>query len=50
MDIGRASIHFVNLSMVAGGKALGRLFEWPNQVEPLDHEGPCDGDHVEHLG
>ena len=32
------------------GEALGRLFEWPNQVEPLDHEGPRDGDHLERLG
>ena len=26
------------------------LFEWPNQIEPPDHEGPCDGDHLECLG
>ena len=32
------------------GEALGCFFEWPNQVEPLDHEGPCDGDHLECLG
>ena len=32
------------------GEALGCLSEWPNQVEPPDHEGPCDGDHLEHLG
>ena len=32
------------------GEAPGRLFEWPNQVEPLDREGPCDGDHLERLG
>ena len=32
------------------GKAPERLFEWPNQVEPLDHEGPRDGDHLECLG
>ena len=32
------------------GVALGRLFERPNQVEPLDHKGPHDGDHLECLG
>ena len=32
------------------GEAPERLFEWPNQVEPLDHEGPRDGDHLESLG
>ena len=32
------------------GEAPGRLFEWPNQVEPLDREGPHDGDHLERLG
>ena len=32
------------------GEAPGRLFEWPNQVEPPDREGPCDGDHLESLG
>ena len=32
------------------GVDLGRLFERPNQIEPLDHEGPCDGDHLECLG
>ena len=32
------------------GEALGRLFEWPNQVEPPDCEGPRDGDHLERLG
>ena len=32
------------------GEALGRLFEWPNQVEPPDREGPHDGDHLECLG
>ena len=32
------------------GKAPGHLFEWSNQVEPLDREGPCDGDHLECLG
>ena len=32
------------------GEAPGRLFEWPNQIEPPDHEGPCDGDHLECLG
>ena len=31
------------------GEAPG-LFEWPGQVEPLDCEGPCDGDHLECLG
>ena len=32
------------------GVALERLLERPNQIEPLDHEGPCDGDHLECLG
>ena len=31
------------------GEAPG-LFEWPNQVEPPDREGPHDGDHLECLG
>ena len=31
------------------GEAPG-LFEWPDQVEPLDREGPHDGDHLECLG
>ena len=32
------------------GEAPGRLFEWPNQVEPPDRKGPRDGDHLECLG
>ena len=32
------------------GVALGRFFERPNQIEPPDHEGPHDGDHLECLG
>ena len=32
------------------GEAFGRLFEWSNQVEPLDREGPRDGNHLECLG
>ena len=32
------------------GEGPKRLFEWPNQIEPADHEGPCDGDHLECLG
>ena len=32
------------------GDAPRRLFEWPNQIEPLDREGPQDGDHLECLG
>ena len=32
------------------GKAPGRLFEWPNQVEPPDREGPRERDHLECLG
>ena len=32
------------------GEAPGCLFEWPNQVKPPDHKGPCDGDHLECLG
>ena len=31
------------------GVAPGRLLERPNQIEPPDHEGPCDGDHLECL-
>ena len=31
------------------GEAPGCLFEWPNQIEPPDHEGPRDGDHLERL-
>ena len=32
------------------GEAPRHLFEWPDQVEPLDHEGPRDGNHLECLG
>ena len=32
------------------GVAPGRFFERSNQIETLDHERPCDGDHLEHLG
>ena len=32
------------------GEAPGRLFERPNQVEPPDHKGPRDGNHLECLG
>ena len=31
------------------GVAPGHLFERPNQIERPDHEGPCDGDHLECL-
>jgi hypothetical protein len=30
--------------------ALERLLERSNQIKPLDHEWPCDGDRLEHLG
>ena len=30
--------------------ALGRPLERSNQIEPLDHEQPCDGDRLECLG
>ena len=29
------------------GVAPGCLLERPNQIEPQDHEGPRDGDHLE---
>ena len=32
------------------GVALGRLFEWSNQIESLDYEWPGDGDRLERLG
>ena len=32
------------------GVSSGRLFEKPNQIEPLDHKRPRDGDHLECLG
>ena len=32
------------------GNAPGRLLQGSNQIEPLDREGPCDGDHLECLG
>ena len=25
------------------GVAPGRPFEWSDQIEPIDHERPCDG-------
>ena len=31
-------------------EAPGRPLEGPYQVEPLDREGPRDGDHLESLG
>ena len=52
VEIGRASIHFVNLSMVTSRwvKPSGVFFECPNQVKPPNREGPRDGDHLECLG
>ena len=32
------------------GVSFGRLLERSNQIEPLDYEGPHDGDHLEWLG
>ena len=32
------------------GVSSGCLLERPNQIEPPDHEGPCDRDHLECLG
>ena len=32
------------------GVAPRHLLERPNQIKPLDHEGPRDGDHLECLG
>ena len=32
------------------GIAPRRPFEWSNQIEPLDHEWPHDGDRLECLG
>ena len=32
------------------GVAPEYLLKRPNQIEPLDHEGPRDGDHLECLG
>ena len=32
------------------GVAPGRLLQRSNQIEPPDHEGPRDGDHLECLG
>ena len=40
--------------LVYGDKQVGvaswRLLERPNQIEPPNHEGPRDGDHLECLG
>ena len=40
--------------LVFGDKQVGvtpmRLLERPNQIEPLDHEWPCDRDRLECLG
>ena len=51
-EIGWASIHFCKL--VYGDKQVGvtsgRPLERSNQIEPLDHERPRDGDHLECLG
>jgi hypothetical protein len=43
LEIGRASIHFMNLS-------IGHLLEGPIQIEPPDRECPHDGDRMECLG
>ena len=32
------------------GVSLWHLFERPNQIEPPNHKGPRDGDHLECLG
>ena len=32
------------------GVAPGRFFERSNQIKPLDHEQPCDGDRLECSG
>ena len=32
------------------GVSSGHLLERSNQIEPPDHEWPCDGDHLECLG
>ena len=52
VDIGRASIHFVNLSTVTSRwvKPPGAFLSGPTRSSPPDHEGPHDGDHLECLG
>ena len=32
------------------GVSSRHLLERSHQIEALDREGPCDGDHLEHLG
>jgi hypothetical protein len=50
--IGHASIHVLNLfNNDMEMRVTPRcLLEGPNQIKPLDHEWPHDGDHLERLG
>ena len=54
LDHGDRSSLYPLCKLVYGGKqvriAPGRPLERSDQIEPLDHEWPCDGDHLECLG
>ena len=54
LDHGDQSSLFPLRKLVYGDKqvgvASGHFFERSNQIEPPDHESPCDGDHLECLG
>jgi hypothetical protein len=54
LDLGDQPCFYPLGELVNGDKqvcvALMHLLEGPNQIEPLDHEWPRDGDHLECLG
>jgi len=53
LDCGDRSSLYPLCKLVYGDKQVGvtpkRPFERSNQIDPLDHEWPCDGDRLERL-
>ena len=54
LDSGDRSSLYPLCKLVYGDKKVRIAPGWPlersDQIEPLDHERPCDGDHLERLG
>ena len=54
LDHGDRSSFYPLCKLVYGDKQVSvtseRSLERSDQIEPLDHERPCDGDRLEHLG
>ena len=54
LDRGDRSSLYPLCKLIYGDKqvriASRRPLEWSDQIEPLDHKRPCDGDHLECLG